>query len=50
MYFVGFYKALHPPPLPDPIIEPVKPFRGHVYHKKSVAEKQKICDKFLALR
>ncbi|XP_021949935.2 high affinity cGMP-specific 3',5'-cyclic phosphodiesterase 9A-like [Folsomia candida] len=47
--WLGFYKALHPPALPPPSETPVRSFGGHGYHRKSKAEKQVICDKFLKL-
>lgn len=46
---LGFYKALHPPPIMDPA-DPVRPSIGPGYHRRSKEEKQLICDKFLRLR
>lgn len=51
--WLGFYKALHPPPLMDPAIEATthgqKSTLGPGYHKRNREGKQQICDKFLRL-
>ncbi|CAL8147649.1 unnamed protein product [Orchesella dallaii] len=47
--WLGFYKALHPPPIMDPSEGAVRQPLGPGYHRRSKDAKQTICDKFLRL-